>query len=415
LLGNLAAGKQKRRVVQMAVWFVSVFLGVLFTDSSHLFLAGSLLGVLCAWPLSGMRIFGGEIAAQTENTRQHLLAELLQQMSQCLMQPCRSRPEPETAAVFDRAAERVCRLCARREDCWDTRGQETYLALEQAAVPMMTRGKALREDFPMAFSAQCRHMEGLLQAMNREMDDLSCRRQYRSRLRESRTVLAQQYAALSHALVQELREDAPCRYAPEIGFRSLGRRDSTVSGDRGAGFRRGKWYFVLLCDGMGTGQWAKAEAETAIEILRSLLQAGTSAEEALQVLNGIYILRDDGGFATVDLLQADLQTGAAVLYKWGAAPSYYKQKDTVKQLRSSQLPPGVEAAPMSGGRGIPLDLGQGEVLLLVSDGVDADAAERYIRQHSGRSVKELASGVIAAGGAENRDDTTAVAVCLHRE
>ena len=78
---------------------------------------------------------------------------------------------------------------------------------------MMTRGKALREDLPPAFVEQCRHLEGFLTAINRELEDLSCRRQCRRRLRESRMVMARQYGILADALAQR-RPVAPSRKAP---------------------------------------------------------------------------------------------------------------------------------------------------------------------------------------------------------
>jgi len=340
------------------------------------------------------------------------MAELLQEVGKCLQGPRREKPEPEMATVFDQAAERVCRLCIRWDTCWGEQAQETYLALERAAVPMMARGKAIREDFPASFSGQCRHMEGLLHAVNRELDDLSCRRQYRSRLRESRTVLAQQYESMAKALSQPEPEKGAVQFRPEIGFRSQGRRDDTVSGDRGASFRYGGSCYILLCDGMGTGRWARAEAEAAIEILRHLLQAGVPAAEALQTLNGVYILRDDGGFATVDLLQADLQTGEAVLYKWGAASSYLKSEGKIRRLEAETMPPGVGPEQSAKATGLHFSMANGEILVMVSDGVEVEAAERCIRQYAGRAAKELASGVIEAAAHGAQDDKTAVAVWL---
>lgn len=39
-------------------------------------------------------------------------------------------------------------------------------------------------------------------------------------------------------------------------------------------------YYVLLCDGMGTGPGAAQESESALRILTGLLQAGMPAGEA---------------------------------------------------------------------------------------------------------------------------------------
>ena len=87
------------------------------------------------------------------------------------------------------------------------------------------------------------------------------------------------------------QQERDCRYLPEVGFRSKGRMEDTVSGDRGATFRIGRYFYLILCDGMGTGPGAAAEAGAAIGILRTLLQSGVEPADALQLLNGVYILR----------------------------------------------------------------------------------------------------------------------------
>jgi len=278
---------------------------------------------------------------------------------------------------------------------------------------MMVRGKALREDLPPAFVDRCRHLEGFLTAINRELEDLSCRRQCRRRLRESRVVMAQQYEVLADALSQRRLVAPPSlRFQPELGFRSQSRQPQSLSGDRGVSFRVGQWFYLLLCDGMGTGQSASAEAGAAIEILRTLLQSGVEPTDALKLLNGVYILRDDGGFATVDLLQADLITGEAQLYKWGAAPSYLKRKGKVEKIGTASPPPGLGAGEEHHPEEAKLSLARGEMLVLVTDGAGGEAAERFIRQYGGLSPKELASGVVSCTGVQGEDDRTAAVLAL---
>ena len=309
----------------------------------------------------------------------------------------------------DEAAERVCRMCSQWESCWNQNAQETVAALDRAAPAMMTRGKALREDLPPLFVNRCRHLEGFLTAVNRELDDLSCRRQCRSRIRESREILARQYGALSRALSREQPSEQPvCRFRPEVGFRSQSRRGDVPSGDRAATFRLGKYFYLLLCDGMGTGESAAGEAGAAIAILRTLLQAGVRPQEAMELLNGIYILRDDGGFSTVDLLQADLTTGEVTLLKWGSAVSYIKRRSGVEKIGTASPPPGIGIGEEFRPEETTLSLGRGDLLVLLSDGAGGETAERYLRQCGGLSPKELAAGLIGCGQKPEDDRTAAV-------
>ncbi len=413
-LAALCSGWQAGNLRRLGLWLGATVLGVLVTGSHSLLLAGAMLGAVLSPLVPTERWF--EVSPQglmTKDPRLALAAGLLEQMGQC-MTFCRvDDADPETNAVFDQAAERVCRHCGLWEQCWETEIESTCEALNRAAPPMMRRGKALREDLPPAFTDRCRYLDGFLTAVNRELEDLSCRRQYRSRLRESRQVLAQQYDVLSRALGKQ-RSDGPAtlRFQPELGFRSLSRTADGMSGDRGASFRVGKWFYLILCDGMGTGTAANAEAGAAISILRTLLQSGISPQSAMIFLNGVYILRDDGGFATVDLLQADLTTGEAELYKWGAAPSYLKRRGKVEKIGTASPPPGVGVGEEYRPEGTRLSLGKGELLVLVSDGAGGEVAEHFIRQYGGLSPKELASGVVGCSKSSGEDDRTAAVLAL---
>ena len=409
---TLLCRSQQGKVLRLALWCVSVLTGVLITGADPLLLLAMVLGGLCSPLIPGGRLLGRETqTVQQTSPRLENLSQLLQQLSRCLAMPQRRGPEPETAAVFDRAAERVCRLCPQWEQCWETDAAATLEALQQASGPMLLRGQTRRSDFPASFSGKCRRMDALMAAMDRELEDLRCRRQCRSRLRESRTVLAMQYGALAGVLTDREMPKEHCRFRPQLGFRGQGRRDNTLSGDKGASFRLGKWYYVLLCDGMGSGQAAAGEAAAAVAVLERLLKAGMAPAEAMQLLNGVYLLRDDGGFATVDLVQADLVTGKALLYKWGGAPSYLKRRGSVEVVGSITPPPGISShdAPPEG---LSLSLSRGEILILVSDGVSGPGVEQCIRGHDGRSAKDLAAAVVAAAETDD-DDRTAAVLTLH--
>ena len=414
LMAAFCSGWQVGKLRRMGLWLAAAALGVLITGSHSLLLAGAMLGTALSPFVPAERWFGtSPRSLMARDPRMALASGLLEQLGQCMAVRRCDSADPETNTVFDQAAERVCRHCGSWEQCWETEIESTCEALNRAAPAMMTRGRALREDFSPAFVERCRYLDGFLTAVNRELEDLSCRRQYRSRLRESRMVLAQQYEILSDAL-QRPRPDGPVslRFQPELGFRSLSRKADGLSGDRGASFRVGKWFYLILCDGMGTGNGANAEAGAAISILRTLLQSGISPRSALLLLNGVYILRDDGGFATVDLLQADLTTGEAELFKWGAAPSYLKRKGKVEKIGTASPPPGVGVGEEYRPEGARLSLGKGELLVLVSDGAGGEVAERFIRQYGGLSPKELASGVVSCCRDLGEDDRTAAVLVL---
>lgn len=398
----------------LAAWLGCVLLGVLLTGTSSLLLAGAILGAALSRLLPAEVLFGAAPAVRRrEDQRLQAAAGLLDQLSRCLEPSKAPKADAESAAVFDQAADQVCRMCSLWDDCWGHNALDTVEALNRAAPGMMARGMAVREDLPPLFLNRCRHVESFLGAVNRELDDLSCRRQCRSRIRESRRVLARQYGVLAQALGRETQEPEPaCRFRPEVGFRCLGRGGDVLSGDKGSTFRLGRFFYLLLCDGMGTGTGAAAEAGAALSILRTLLQAGTDPGEAMALLNGIYILRDDGGFATVDLVQADLISGQAVLYKWGSAPSYLKRKQELEKIGTASPPPGLGAEEAYGPEETKLSLAKGELLVLISDGAGNETAERFMRQYTGASPKELAAGIISCSQTQEEDDRSAAVLSL---
>ena len=407
-----AASLVPGRLLRMGLWLGGVLVGVLLTGTSSLLLASAILGAGLSLLLPARDLFGEPPVPRKDN-RLAVTAELLDQLRQCMEPGRRSRADPETAAVFDQAAERVCRMCSLWDDCWNENAGQTVDALERAAPAMMARGKALREDLPALFSEHCSHLEGFLNAVNRELEDLSSRRQCRSRNRESRLVLASQYGILSQALSREVPDQSVSfRFQPEVGFRSRARMEDAVSGDRGVTFRLGRYFYLILCDGMGTGPGAASESGAAISILRTLLQSGAEPAEAMEFLNGIYVLRENGGFATVDLLRADLSSGQAQLLKWGAAPSYLKKRQEVEKIGTATPPPGIGVGEEYRPEETELSLSKGEMLILTSDGAGGEAAERFLRQYTGLSPKELAAGIVSSGSNQAEDDRTAAVITL---
>jgi stage II sporulation protein E len=193
------------------------------------------------------------------------------------------------------------------------------------------------------------------------------------------------------------------------------------SGDTGTWFKREDGsLFVLLCDGMGSGQAAHRESALAVRLLEEFLRAGLEAPAALRTVNSALALKNEetGAFTTVDLLRLDLYTGQGEVYKLGAAPTYLKRRGTVSRLAGAALPAGLTGA---GGPDVnPLDLAAGDWVLLISDGVADPEEDGWLRDlltdFQGDSPKDLARLVMEES--EKRvgaaDDRTAVAIELRK-
>ncbi len=405
------------RAAQIVAFLTVVVAGVLFTAGAmpELVPAAALGSCLAALVPASWFLGDEEAAAAATGRRLELAAAVLEEIGRRL-----EGEPPETASdaavVFDRASDRVCGRCVLWSQCWQQRSTETYHALCAVARPMLERGAVAREDFPHGFADKCCRMDTLVSAINRELDNLTCRRQCERRLAESRRVLRRQYGFLGDYLRQAAREAPPPespRFRPELGVAMAGKEGHSLSGDRGACFRMPEGlYCLLLCDGMGTGPEAAAESAEAIRTVAGLIRAGVEPGAALETLNGAYILRGDGGFSTVDLLAVSLATGQGTLYKWGAAPSYRKTAAGVEKIGTAAPPPGLGVGEDHRAAEYRLSLCDGEMLVLLSDGAGGEEAGRQVAAWEDGNPKGLAAALVAEAPAGGEDDRTALALCL---
>lgn len=114
-----------------------------------------------------------------------------------------SNTEPndnDTASIFDRTANRVCKNCPQQLVCWQRDYVSTYNALNDALPVLLERGKGEGSDFPVYFSSHCQKFPQFLSTANEELSALFYRRQFKSRLRDSRGEVCRQYAELASAL-----------------------------------------------------------------------------------------------------------------------------------------------------------------------------------------------------------------------
>jgi len=195
----------------------------------------------------------------------------------------------------------------------------------------------------------------------------------------------------------------------------------TVSGDAGTYFKRsdGKAY-LLLCDGMGSGEAASRESGLAIRLLEQFLQTGVSADHALLTLTSALALRgeDSGGFTTVDLLELDLFTGDGALYKLGAAPTYVRQGESIRRLAGASLPAGLAEGTREAVDRFVLKLTPGDCVLMVSDGICGTGEDGWLmallREFDGDSPRALAARLITDSPQGATDDRTALVVKFER-
>ena len=374
-----------------------------------------LCGIVDFSPVPGLVLGGGLgllVPQRPELSRRRgetgMIQVQLELMSMCLgemQQLLLEAPEVpiDESSLLARAKERACGGCPNRRGC------QTCLS----QLPGNLLHRPLLDTFSLPFP--CKKPGRMVQELRRSQEQLRSIKADRERQGEYRRATIQQYQFLSHFL-QHLSDQLPRsrrqrqKYHPEISVCTAGR--DAANGDRvlwfpGAGCK----YYILLCDGMGTGTGAAEAAQTAAGLLQRMLRAGFPGHYALRSVNSLLTLRGQAGAVTMDLAEMSLDTGRVQLYKWGAAPSYVLREEYAEKIGTAGPPPGlsVEDTRETTDR---LSLRRGEVLILLSDGVDGEEALRRMDGISAQPPGELAAKILQLGAREPEDDATVAAICL---
>lgn len=311
-------------------------------------------------------------------------------------------PPVDEEALLARTRERACGACPCRKTC-----QDRLSPLPRA---LLHEGISRTGALPVA----CRKPGRLVLELHRAQEQLRSIHADRERQGEYRAAVAQQYQFLANYL-QQLADQLPrhsrrqkVQFRPEVAVCSAGRE--IANGDRCISFSgTHARFYVLLCDGMGTGLGAAEAGQRTAEVLQDLLRAGFPAEYALRSVNSFLALQGRAGAVTVDLAELCLDTGRAAVYKWGAAPSYLLHEHAAEKIGTAGSPPGLSVTE-DRETVERLSLRRGEVLILVSDGVDGEGALRRLSRIS--PPGELAAKILEYGARGSEDDATVAAVCL---
>ena len=327
--------------------------------------------------------------------RLELGAEVMGITQQLLLET--APPAIDASAVLQKVRQRACGSCSARSSCH----QQSSLGVALLQNPL---------------EAQCRKSGRLIPELRRGQEQLKLLKADSARQSEYRSALVQQYQFMGDYL-RGLADSLPRRgQRPRAWFRAetaaRSRSRETANGDRCLAFSGSECrYFVILCDGMGTGLGAAQEGQSAGALLRQMLTAGFPASHALRTVNSILALRGSAGAVTVDLAEIFLDTGHAVLYKWGAAPSWLIRRSGADKIGTATPPPGISVTEARE-TVEKLSLRRGEALVLLSDGVDGEGIPRRSDLTPDMPPGELAAKILEYGRGKQLDDATAVVIRL---
>ena len=178
-------------------------------------------------------------------------------------------------------------------------------------------------------------------------------------------------------------------------------------------------HYAFISDGMGSGREAAMTSGLCGMFLRSILShGGAEALGVLRLLNGF--LRNRGGgslhecSSTIDLMEIDPYLCRASFYKSGAAPTYVYRNGSLFKLRSHTVPVGIIRELDF--RKIDMELSEGDLVVMVSDGV-TDGREEcpwlfdLLRAQSAQEPERIAELIVKYAKSEGAtDDITALVI-----
>ncbi len=132
-------------------------------------------------------------------------------------------------------------------------------------------------------------------------------------------------------------------YAVTTGAAVAIKEGSSVSGDNWSCLSLPDRKFALiLSDGMGAGEEAYAESNTAVHLLEKLLAAGLGNQMAVDTVNSVLLLRSTkDSFATIDMTVINEVSATAEFIKIAACPSFIKRRTQVQVIKGKSLPIGI--------------------------------------------------------------------------
>lgn len=360
---------------------------------------GGAIGVMLPRHNAGIHHRRGETGFA--QVRLEMASEVLRQTESLLLETVEHEIDEEV--LIQKAAERACGGCPCRKTCKELENAKNL------PTELLHRTLTSADDLPLS----CKKRSRLLPELRHSQERYRTIKADRDNRRECRDAVLQQYRFLSEYL-QDLSDKLPQRgsgprprFRPEVAVCASGREKT--NGDKCLWFAGTEChYYLLIVDGMGTGEGAAKEAGMTADMLRRLLMAGFPAPYALRSINNICTLRGDAGAVTVDLAEFGLDSGKVTVYKWGAVPSWLVLPARAERIGSVITPPGVSVT-QSRETVDRLSMRRGEALVLLSDGVDGEQI-KTLTAHYSEPAGSLASQILEAGKLE--DDATVAVVRL---
>ena len=100
-------------------------------------------------------------------------------------------------------------------------------------------------------------------------------------------------------------------------------------------------FLAALCDGMGSGEYAKRVSSTTISLIEAFYRAEMPSSTVLETINKLMCFNRDERFTCIDVAAIDLNTLKAGFIKIGSPPGIVIKQNAIRIMESASLPLGI--------------------------------------------------------------------------
>jgi len=277
--------------------------------------------------------------------------------------------------IFEKVCARVCKDCSLYETCKNQGKNRNQM--EEIWHTMEQDGYCDLSNMPIGFGQICLRAERFLNEFSHVYELYKQNTISSGAAKSSRDIMARQYSEISNVIELlskeiesgETQYDGERRvYAPKVTVRTESKTGYGVSGDTIIYFERDNKFFVILSDGMGSGDDAMHQSRLTARLFEKFLKAGFDKETCLRMINSALALKaDQESFSTVDILEIDTETGECEFLKIGSAQSFIKRKKEIGVISSKSLPVGILENIEA--QAVKCKAEVGDIIVMVTDGV----------------------------------------------
>lgn len=211
------------------------------------------------------------------------------------------------------------------------------------------------------------------------------------------------------------------KYKTITGIARASKEKQGVSGDNFAFFITNHGFHIsAISDGAGSGRRAERFSRTTIQILENMLEDGIELNLAIRFLNLYLSLRGENDrLATIDICAIDLSGGETSFYKYGAPPSFIKNKQGTQKINTE----GDESGSLITTHYRPANLSGGDFVIMFSDGVldafseegESTSLQKFIDELDSVNTQQIADSILQEAlvrREEKHDDMTVLVTRL---